>query len=293
MLEKEKEPKKKQNSDWVNNILQSRPLSDREFKQISDRIYELSRINLHDGKKELVQARLNKRLRMLGMNSYKEYLKYVEEEPTGEELTAMVDVLTTNLTFFFREADHFEFLAEKLLKNINPAVNTKLRLWSAGCSSGEEPYTLAILLREHIPDLPRMDALILATDISTRVLARAEMGIYNESAFRATQKVYQTKYFSRFPDRNGEQFKVSPDLKNLVRFRRLNLMAQWPFQGKFDVVFCRNVMIYFDKTTQMELVEKFYDVVAPGGYFMVGHSESLSGIKHCFKYIKPAIYQKL
>ncbi len=282
----------KHNNAPVGNILKSRPLSDREFKIISDKVYELSRINLHDGKKELVQARLNKRLRKLGFDTYKEYLHYVEQDATGEELINMVDVLTTNLTFFFREEDHFDFLTKNVLKPIDPDKDRKLRIWSAGCSSGEEPYTIAMLMREQIPNMHRMDALILATDISTRILNRAEQGIYNASAFRATPKGFRLKYFSRYPNRKGEQYKVNPDLTALVRFRQLNLMAQWPFQGKFNVVFCRNVMIYFDRATQKELVNKFYDAILPGGYFFVGHSESLSSIKHGFKYIKPAVYRK-
>jgi len=275
----------------VANILASRPLRDEDFKRISEMVYGLCRINLHDGKKALVQARLNKRLRQLGIDTYPEYLALVEGDQTGRELTYMIDTLTTNLTFFFREADHFDYLRDEVLKKIDPAKQSKLRFWSAGCSSGEEAYTMAMVAREAVSDIDRMDALILATDISTRVLAVAREGSYSEARFKDTPPEFRNKYFEKDPRHPGF-YRARPELAKLIRFRRLNLMEPWPMKQAFDVIFCRNVMIYFDKPTQNELVQRFFDALRPGGVFMVGHSESLTGIQHRFRYVRPTIYIK-
>lgn len=273
--------------------LQSRPLSDREFRVISDMIYDLCRINLHLGKKELVQARLNKRLRKLGLDSYKDYLKYVEDDESGQELTNMVDILSTNLTYFFRESDHFDYIKNNVLKNIDPSRDRKLRIWSAGCSSGEEAYTLAMVLRESVPYVDKMDALILATDISTRMLAVAREGIYSDVRFKDTPAALKSKYFQLVnSDEDGKVYRARNEILRLVKFRYLNLMNDWPMHGKFDIVFCRNVMIYFDKKTQGELVNRFYEKIQSGGVFIVGHSESLTGVTHKFRYVRPTIYIK-
>ena len=275
----------------VAGILASRPLSDKEFKRISEMVYSLCRINLHDGKKALVQARLNKRLRQLGIATYPEYLDLVESDETKRELTYMIDTLTTNLTFFFRESDHFDYLRDEILKKMDPRKDRKLRIWSAGCSSGEEAYTMAMVVREAIPDVNLMDALILATDISTRVLAVAREGTYSEARFRETPRDLRNKYFEKDSIHKGF-YKARPEIESLIRFRKLNLMEPWPMKQPLDVIFCRNVMIYFDKQTQNELVQRFFDALRPGGVFMVGHSESLTGIKHRFRYVRPTVYIK-
>lgn len=275
----------------VAHILASRPLADKDFKRISEMVYSLCRINLHDGKKALVQARLNKRLRQLGIDTYPEYLELVQSDDTKRELTYMIDTLTTNLTFFFRESDHFDYLRDEVLKKIDPGKDKKLRIWSAGCSSGEEAYTLAMVAREALPDLDRMDALILGTDISTRVLAVAREGSYPEVRFRDTPAPLRNKYFEKDPARPGF-CRAKSELARLIRFRKLNLMEPWPMKQPFDVIFCRNVMIYFDKQTQHELVQRYFDALRPGGVFMVGHSESLTGIQHRFRYARPTIYIK-
>jgi chemotaxis protein methyltransferase CheR len=281
------------NASQTDSIFQSRPLSDAMFQKISSMIYDMCRINLHVGKKELVQARLNKRLRLLNIKSYREYLRYVEEEPTGMELINMVDHLTTNLTFFFRESTHFDYLRSEVLKKTNLKANPRLRIWSAGCSSGEEAYSIAITLRENLSDIDRADVKILATDISTKVLAVARAGTFSPARFKDTPSVLRDKYFDRRMDSNGEIFfQARPEIMRLLTFHRLNLMDQWPMTGLFNVVMCRNVMIYFDKQTQAELVARFHNVLAPGGIFMVGHSESLTGISHGFRYVRPSVYIK-
>lgn len=284
---------KKNSGNGLSDIYAARPISDKEFKKISEFMYKHCRLNLHDGKKELVQTRLNKRLRLLGMDSYDSYLQYVESEPGGNELTIMVDSLTTNMTYFFRENDHFDYLKKEVFSKINGRNTTRFRVWSAGCSSGEEPYSLAIVMKECVQGLEFMDALILASDISTRVLQMGVTGEYSSESLKHTNPVLRNKYFDLCESADGrKKYRVKDSVKKLVRFRRLNLMDSWPIQGKFDVIFCRNVMIYFDKQTQQELLNRFYSALQPGGLFLVGHSESLSGIKSDFKYVGPMIYGK-
>lgn len=276
----------------LNNILASRLISDDEFRHISDMIYRLCRINLHDGKKALVQARLNKRLRKLGFETYSDYLRHVEQDASGRELTLLINTLTTNLTYFFREADHFDHLKNDICGKWRKDNVRRVRLWSAGCSSGEEAYTLAMVLREALPGIDRMDALILATDLSTGMVARARDGAYAMERFKDTPAGLRLKYFNRGKNGAAEVYTAKPELAKLIRFRHLNLMEPWPMNGKFDVIMCRNVMIYFDKSTQNELVGRFYEALEPGGVFMVGHSESLTGIKHGFRYVRPTVYRK-
>lgn len=276
----------------VEFILRSRRLPEEHFEKISRMMYDLCRINLHDGKKELVQARLNKRLRQLGLENYDQYLDYVERDASGLELSVMVDSLTTNMTFFFREPDHFNFLKDEFLAKFDTNKEKKLRIWSAGCSSGEEAFTLAILLRETLPDIDRIDALVLGTDISGRVLATAKNGVYGEARLKDTPREIVSRYFAAFSDQDMTFHRVKPELTKLVRFRKLNLMESWPMKGPFDVIMCRNVMIYFDKKTQAELVGRFFNALRPGGFFIVGHSESLTAVAHNFKYVKPTIYMR-
>lgn len=265
-------------------------LTDAQFEQISAMIYKLCGINLHDGKAGLVKGRLMKRLRNLDIPSFEDYLRFVEEDSSREELTAMVDALTTNKTSFFREAQHFDYLRDEVLPKLR-ARGGPLRIWCAGCSTGEEPYTLAIVLREAIPDLDRMDARILATDISTRVLKIAREGVYSPDILSSIPPEQRQRYFE--PAGGASHgFHVKSSLSSLVQFARLNLMETWPMKGRFDVIFCRNVMIYFDKPTQQNLVSRYYDYLQPGGHLFVGHSESLNAWAHQYRYVRPAVYAK-
>ena len=264
-------------------------LSDKQYEQISTTIYNTCRINLHDGKKDLVQARLLKRIRQLKVSGFQEYLDRVEND--ADEFTVMVDFLSTNLTTFFREPRHFEFLESLVLPRFRNSGGRKIRLWCAGCSSGEEPYSLAILLRQSLEPADLRDCLILATDISTRMLDMAKNGAYPEQRMANVPANIRSAYFTR----TGAQaplFKAGPELKRMIRFRRLNLAGTWPMKGRFDVIFCRNVMIYFDRQTQAELVAKFHEFLNPGGYLIVGHSESLVNVRHEFQYVQPSIYMK-
>ncbi|MFA6448320.1 MAG: protein-glutamate O-methyltransferase CheR [bacterium] len=268
-------------------------LSDREFERICDAVYGACRLNLHNGKKELVQSRLNKRLRKLGFNTYRQYLNYINDDTSCLEFQTMVDTLTTNVTHFFREPDHFDYLRDNVLSNIDTKTRTRCRIWSAGCSTGEEAYSLAIVLRETLPKLDLMDVKVLATDISTKVLTTARAGRYAESRFKNMPRNLMTKYFALDAEHGGEVvYEAKPELKRLLTFYHLNLINPWPMRGPFDVIFCRNVMIYFDKQTQAELIARFYDMLSPGGSFIVGHSESLTGLQRRFKYIQPSVYVK-
>ncbi|MBN1942051.1 MAG: chemotaxis protein CheR [Phycisphaerae bacterium] len=265
--------------------------SEEHFEEISALVHQLAGIHLHEGKKELVKARLAKRTRQLQLQSLDEYIAYVRNDTTGRELILMLDALSTNLTFFFRESKHFDYLRDKMLPRLFQGQK-KIRIWSAGCSSGEEPYSIAMLLRETLPSHSFLDVRILATDLSTRVLSTACRGVYDEDAFRDTPAVLVQKYFELVQSRPKRIYRVLPLLRDMIHFARLNLMDAWPMKGPFDVIFCRNVMIYFDKPTQNRLVNRFYDLLADGGALLLGHSESLTGTKHRFRYSQPATYVK-
>jgi len=277
------------------DTLLSLELSEPQFNEISDLVKSLCGINLHDGKKELVKARLTKRLRKLNIRSFAEYMDLVRGDTSGAELTNMLDALSTNLTSFFRENEHFEYLANQILPTIvdrSAQTGRRLRIWSAGCSSGEEPYSIAITANEKIPNVQSWDAKILATDISTRVLARAAKGVYDADRIKTVSPQARSRYFECIETRPERLYRVTDSLRTMVHFARLNLMDRWPMQGPFDVIFCRNVMIYFDKATQGKLINRFYDLLAPGGTLFIGHSESLAGVKHQFRYAQPTIYQR-
>jgi len=271
-------------------------LSEGDFRKISNIIHKHCGINLHNGKKELVRARLAKRLRLGKFETFPEYIKHVLEDKTGREFSILVDSLSTNLTSFFREAQHFEFLQNTflpaLLEQKRKKHNFKIRAWSAGCSSGEEPYSMAIALLEAIHGQGRWDIKILATDISTRMLEVAKTGIYDAERVKPIPSKQKQKYLALHRVNGQKMLEVSKPLRDAVIFNYLNLMSDWPIKGPLDFIFCRNVMIYFDKPTQSCLINRFWDLLDSGGILFTGHSESLTGIEHKFKYIQPTIYMK-
>lgn len=270
-------------------VILSTELSEKNFRKISNLIYHLCGINLTESKKALVRARLVKRLRALNMSSIKQYIKYLESEHGSKEMGFLVDVMTTNKTSFFREIEHFNFLGNDILPKL---TKRRLRFWTAACSSGEEPFSLSILLREKLPDIDSKDVRVLATDISMQMLGKAYNGLYSKDTMGDLPDYYLTKYFTN--GRNGFQniYRINDEIRSMVKLAWLNLTASWPMKGPFNVIFCRNVMIYFDKPTQEKLINRFWNILEPGGYLFVGHSEGLSSISHKFKYIKPAIYAK-
>ena len=277
------------------DTLLSVELPDSLFNEISEMVKRCYGINLHDGKKELVKARLTKRLRLLHLRDFHEYIRYLQSDSDGTELVAMIDALSTNLTSFFRENDHFEFVSSSLIpqwRSDSAGTGRELRIWSAGCSSGEEPYSIAMVLGEGIPDLSSWDAKILATDISTRILARAKEGVYSDERLKGISPKIKMKYFDSEGRGASRSYHIKQELRHMVHFARLNLMGSWPMKGSFDAIFCRNVMIYFDKPTQERLVQRYWQMLRPGGVLFVGHSESLTGVKHQFHYVQPTIYRR-
>ncbi len=271
-------------------------LTDTQFDKVRHLVKGLCGINLHAGKKQLVKARLNKRLRDLSMGSFDDYLERVHGDTTGTELTIMLDSLCTNLTRFFREPNHFQHLARSLTdrcKTGQAKEAGRVRIWSAGCSSGEEAYSIAITAAEALGSLEGWDVRILATDLSTRALASARQGIYTQRQIANVAPHLRGRYFDLIQTRPTKTYKIKDSLRKMVHFHRLNLMDTWPMRGPFDTIFCRNVMIYFDKPTQSELIQRFDSLLPPGAALLIGHSESLAGIRHKFKYVEPTIYQKL
>jgi chemotaxis protein methyltransferase CheR len=269
--------------------LDSVELSHKQFEKVSRFVYRFSGINLKTGKEALVRARLMKRVRALRLENIDAYMKYLQSAEGARELGDMVDAMTTNKTGFFREAEHFNFMREKLLPEIK---TSKMRFWTAACSSGEEPFSLAITLRESLSDIDSRDCLILATDISRRMLQKAWRAVYSQEAIRDLPAPIVRKYFHKITEGASPGFQVTDSIRGLVRFAWLNLMNPWPMSGPFNVIFCRNTMIYFDRGTQQKLITRFWDLLAPGGYLFVGHSEGLSGVSHKFSYVQPAIYKK-
>jgi chemotaxis protein methyltransferase CheR len=270
-------------------------LQDIDFERISRLVYDHCGINLHDGKKELVKARLSKRLREGDFKSFGDYYRYVNTAEGTDELVTMIDSLSTNVTFFFREESHFVKLRQILPAILNTPVKNgragRLRIWSAGCSTGEEPYSLAITVCECATDKPA-DIAITATDISTRVLQAAAGGTYQRDKIKNVSPGVLKKYFQLGCGRWEGHCRIKKEIRDMVRFLRFNLMETPPSDFLFDIIFCRNVMIYFDKTTQAALVNRFYQCLNNGGYFFVGHSESLTGLDHGFKYVEPSVYRK-
>ncbi|MCU0288556.1 MAG: protein-glutamate O-methyltransferase [Acidobacteria bacterium] len=270
-------------------------LKETDFQKISRLVYEQCGINLHDGKKELVKARLGKRLREGNFSSFSEYYKYVTTNEGQDELVMMIDSLSTNLTYFFREAAHFDKLRAVLPEMVNGHQTSRrgahFQIWSAGCSSGEEPYSLAIIVKEILGDKnPAVS--ILATDISTRVLHTAIRGVFPRERMKNVPDAIIRKYFQYGSGKWSGFYQVKKEIRDMVRFLRFNLMEPPPADFVSDVIFCRNVMIYFDKPTQEMLVNRIHQILNKGGYFFVGHSESLTGLNHSFNYIEPSVYRK-
>lgn len=272
-------------------------LTDEQFVRICRLVYEHCGINLHEGKKELVRARLAKMLRKYHFKTYDQYIDFVLDDPTQTAFYEMIDQISTNLTSFFREPKHFEYLRRQflpaLIQKKHKTGQLRIRAWSAGCSSGEEPYSIAITLLEAVPIAQSWDIRILASDISTRTLRIAQEGLYEPQRVANLSAELKSRYLKPKKDKSAPLlYEVSPALRSILTFKYLNLMDPWPFRGPFDFIFCRNVMIYFDKPTQEKLVRRFHDVLDDGGLFFTGHSESLTGIRHSFRYIQPTIYRK-
>ncbi|MFZ5645355.1 MAG: CheR family methyltransferase [Bacillota bacterium] len=270
-------------------------LQDDEFRLISQLLYQRCGINITEQKRSLVMERLQKTLRMGQFPSFKAYYQHVISDPSGKALAHMVDKLSTNHTFFFRETDHYDFLRirvlPQLVESFQKRGSRKIRIWSAGCSSGEEAYTAAMVISDFFGSgLSGWDIGILATDISVSALEKARLGLYKSGQLDCIPPNYRLRYFKQA---GKETWSILPEIQDMILFRRLNLMNEsYPFKGLFHVIFCRNVMIYFDNTTQQRLINRLHLYTEPGGYLFVGHSESFSQYRSLYKYVQPAIYQK-
>jgi chemotaxis protein methyltransferase CheR len=267
-----------------------------DYEFIRTLVYDYSRINLGPDKQELVSARVGKRLRALNLESIAAYCQFLRSPEGDDELSNLIDVISTNHTFFFREPAHFDFLEKHIVPEMTGptgcAHRGPFRVWSAASSSGEEVYSLAILLAEQALARPSWAWQIEATDISTRILKRAREAIYPSESVNKVRADLLKRYFQRGLGPQEGNYRVKSELGARVTFRHLNLLGDsYPFTEPFHVIFCRNVMIYFDRPTQEELVRRLSDRLVRGGYLMVGHSESLTGIHHRLKMVKPAIYQ--
>lgn len=267
-------------------------ISEDEFRLLTTYIKEHSGIHLKNEKKTLLVGRLNNMLVDKGVTSFMEYYKLLLADSDGKELSRLIDKITTNHTYFMREAEHFTYLAQQVLPNLKDSIKSNdLRIWCAASSSGEEPYTLAMILEDTFKgESKHWDKKLLATDLSLSILEEARAGIYSKEKVLNLPKIWMLNYFNRI---NDKQFEIKPKLRNEVIYRRFNLLEPvFPFKKKFHIIFCRNVMIYFDNETKDELIEKFYEILEPGGYLFIGHSESINREKTRFQYIRPAVYRK-
>lgn len=273
-------------------------ISDKDFSRFSQLIYDVCGIKMPPHKQSMLESRLRKRLRFLGLSSYEAYREYLfSQDGMVEELTSMIDVVTTNKTDFFREPRHFDFLIETALPALIPStgagIDRPLRLWSAGCSTGEEPYTLAMFLEEFIWVNKRINYQIMGTDISTQVLEKAVLGIYHRDKIEPVPDSFRKKYILKSRDKDAPQVRIIPEIRAKIKFQRLNFMdAKFNVAERQDIIFCRNVIIYFDRQTQERFLTRLCNCLLPGGYLFMGHSETLSGMPLPLKQLAPAVYMK-
>lgn len=267
-------------------------LGEAEFRRIAEFLHKETGITLARSKMDLVQGRLTRRLRALRISSFAEYVDLIGNDDAGEERRQLINALTTNLTSFFREAHHFDYLGDTILRDVaaRSRAGGRLRIWSAGCSSGEEPYSIAMTLSARLPELARWDARILATDIDTNMVATGLAGRYEAARAEGIPDSFRKRFVAQSGD--GAYVQMSDAIRNLIAFRQLNLLGPWPMRGPFDAIFCRNVVIYFDKPTQRALFDRFADILAPGGWLFVGHSETLFRLSDRFESCGRTIYRK-
>lgn len=269
-------------------------LGDAEFEFIRHVVAENAGISLGPNKRQLVQGRLGRRLRELNLPSFEAYCDHVRNSGP-EELVALINAITTNVTSFFRENHHFEALASYMLPEAfqRNRASRRVRMWSAGCSSGEEPYCIAMVAREVLPEGQSWDLKILATDIDSEMIETAKRGIYPLDRLANVSQQRLRKHFHKGTREHSGSAKIRPEVAELVTFRTLNLMDPWPMRGPFDIIFCRNVMIYFDQATRERLLNRFADILVTDGYLCLGHSESIHGSSSPFKLVGKTIYRRI
>jgi chemotaxis protein methyltransferase CheR len=274
------------------SAIESPAMTAADFQKISRLAYDQFGLHLPEGKETMVSARVGKQMRVQGFQNFADYFSHVQSDATGQALISLIDALTTNYTSFLREPRHFDFLAEAVTGEFRDLPS--MRVWSSACSSGEEPYSIAMTLldaagRVRCAWAPALR--ILATDISTRVLDQARRGVYPSEKFNTVPDPWKRAFLLKGSGDSQGKYKIKPQVAGLIEFARFNLMDHTP-RGGFHFIFCRNVMIYFDRPTQQRIVRKLAESIEPGGYFFIGHSETLNGFDHPLRYIAPATYRK-
>jgi chemotaxis protein methyltransferase CheR len=266
-------------------------IAEQDFRRLKE--YMLANYGLNfENKVTLIEGRLSNLVSKLGFKDFHEYVDSILKDPTESQISTLVSKLTTNYTLFMRESRHYDFLTSTVLPEMNDRARSgELRIWSAGCSSGEEPYTIAITLKKYMESRGRQwSTRILATDISDNVLSLARGGVYSQMQLKDLDQMSKDMYFTKL---DGDKYQISDEIKRMVRFEKFNLMNSFKTGfSKYHIIFCRNVMIYFKNTTKQELAAKFYESLEPGGYLFVGLSETLHNIETRFEFIKPAVYRK-
>ncbi|MDM8565273.1 protein-glutamate O-methyltransferase [Candidatus Halobeggiatoa sp. HSG11] len=259
-----------------------------DFEKLRQLVNEHTGIKLSDHKQEMLYSRLSRRLRSLGLNSFASYYEMLKSD--DEEIINFINAITTNLTAFFRESHHFTLLEQVLLPRLlaKNSASRKIRIWSAGCSSGEEAYSIAMVIKEAMPS--GWDVKILATDLDSSVVTTGKQGIYTSEKVKKISPIRLKNWFKTIPKTNKLQ--VTSEVRSLVTFKHLNLMHQWPMQGPFDIIFCRNVVIYFDKPTQKILFDRFANILDNNSYLLIGHSENLFQLTTRFRLLKQTVYVK-
>jgi len=272
------------------------PMKDEDFAFISRMANEKTGIQLGMHKRDMIYSRIVRRIRSLKLRTFTEYCDYLKSHQK-EEMTNFINAITTNLTSFFREKHHFDYLKNTVVPEVKSknAISKKLRVWSAGCSTGEEPYSLAMTFHDAFSDVSGWDLKILATDLDTNVVSHGKAGVYVPDRVDGLPASILKKNFNEVipASGRGSAYEMSPHLKQYITFNRLNLLGDWPMKGKFDVIFCRNVVIYFNKDTQRVLFDRYAELLKPNGYLFIGHSETLHGVTTRFESLGRTIYRKI
>jgi chemotaxis protein methyltransferase CheR len=272
-------------------------LTEEDFRFLARQVYELTGIVIHERKRDMLYSRLSRRLRTLNLASFRDYCDYVGGPEGATEIGAMINAVTTNLTHFFRESHHFDHLRDVALPAFaasgRQSGNQKLRLWSAGCSSGEEPYSIAMTVKSAPIDFSRWDLRILATDLDTDMVAKGAAGRYRAADAEGIPAELAAKYTDEVATPAGAEIRMRDGLKQMIAFKQLNLMGDWPMRGPFDAISCRNVMIYFDHATKARLVDRYAEMLRPDGWLYIGHSESLSKVSDRFQLVGRTIYRRM
>ena len=267
--------------------------TDDDFQFLRQLVLDKTGISLSSSKHEMVYRRLASRLRELNLSSFYQYGKLLRKD-VGNELILLTNAITTNLTAFFREPHHFKFLSSTVLPHFAQTEKNTVKIWSAGCSTGEEPYSIAITFKKFCQQTPNaLDASILATDIDTHVLKKAKLGIYDDEVIKSLDFLVRKNWFEKGSGLNQGNYIVQDEVKKLISFKMVNLVKEWPVPRTFDIIFCRNVIIYFDKQTQKNLIDRFADALSDQGYLFLGHSESLFHISDRFELVGQTIYRKI